>query len=102
MGPAAQAAIALQGIAAHCMTKRPVPESLWRQLHSAPSLGSDLHTINALAWMAGAFDSDTCAVDVRNKLQKLLAAVPPADASWNPATQRLRDLHLQRLLATPQ
>lgn len=101
MRPSAHAAIALQAIAAHCVARREVPQSLWQQLRAAPLLASDLFTSNALAWMAGAFRAGTCDAATRRGVRQILGELPSAPASWNATLAQLRDTHLRQVLGSP-
>ena len=101
IGPTSFAAVALQEIAAHCLANRQIPTALWQQLRDAPSLGSDLLTLNALAWTAGAVRAGTCSAGNRARLQRIVAVIPRTSTAWNSSRQRLRDQHIGHLLRAP-
>lgn len=98
LGPGAQVAIALQSLAAHCLSARPVPDALYRRIASAPGPGVDHHTLNALAWTAGAVGANACPGLDHARLTAALAQLELAPAPWDPAAERLRGVHLSRLL----
>ena len=100
MGPSAEAAIALQSIAAHCLKQRAIPESLWQQLRNAPELGGNLITLNGLAWMAGAFENDLCSKAERQRVRQIIQTKSLAPIGWDAAAEQLRATHLKALLSS--
>jgi hypothetical protein len=96
LGERSRLPIALQVLAARCVSAAPIPESSYAGIERATRVGVDLHTINALAWTAGAIGA--CTTLDAPRLRAALTSLSRAPAPWSPARERLRDEHLARVL----
>ena len=95
LGAGASFPLALQTLAADCLAGRAPEERTWARLAGAPGIPADLHTANALAWLAGALARGACPALDRARLAAILQGLDAEPGSGRAA--RLRDAHLLRL-----